>query len=179
GNLQVSENLTLRLTHDSVDVGVVGTFNYSRTQNNLSTNTLSNVFNWSVTGDIKFNLPKSWTLGADCGYTARYGYGFDDPDEIDLNVFLSKTWSNATLTLKGYDLLNQKKSIVQVVGDNYVQYREYNSLSTYAMLTFTYKLNMMGGRKAKGFAGRVQEMMEGGQTPGKNGMPPMGPPPGK
>ena len=179
GNLQVSENLTLRLTHDIVDVGVVGTFNYSRTQNNLSTNTLSNVFNWSVTGDIKFNLPKSWTLGADCGYTARYGYGFDDPDEIDLNVFLSKTWSNATLTLKGYDLLNQKKSIVQVVGDNYVQYREYNSLSTYAMLTFTYKLNMMGGRKAKGFAGRVQEMMEGGQTPGKNGMPPMGPPPGK
>ena len=177
GNLQVNENLTLRLTHDIVDIGVVGAFNYSRTQNNLSAATLSNVFRWSVTGDITFNLPKSWKIGADCGYTARYGYGFSDPDEVVLNANISKSWSNATLTLKGYDLLNQKKSIVQVIGENYVQYKEYNSLQTYVMLTFTYKLNMMGGLKAKGFAGHIQEMMETGKTPGKGGVPPMGPPP--
>ncbi|MBQ7530556.1 MAG: outer membrane beta-barrel protein [Paludibacteraceae bacterium] len=180
GNLQVSENLTLRLTHDIVDVGVVGSFNYSRTHNNLSADAITNVFNWSVTGDINFNLPKSWTIGADCGYTARYGYGFDDPNEIILNASISKSWSNATLTLKAYDLLNQKKNIVQVVGENYVQYKEYNTLGTYAMLTFTYKLNRMGSLKAKGMAGHIQEMMETGQTPGqpgKGGMPPMGPPP--
>ena len=177
GNLQVNENLTLRLTHDIVDIGVVGAFNYSRTQNNLSDATQSNVFNWSVTGDISFNLPKSWKIGADCGYTARYGYGFADPNEVVLNANISKSWSNATLTIKGYDLLNQRKSIVQVIGENYVQYKEYNSLQTYVMLTFTYKLNRMGGLKAKGFAGHMQEMMETGKTPGKGGTPPMGPPP--
>ena len=128
GNLQVSENLTLRFTHDLVDVGVVGAFNYSRTQNNLSADALSHVFNWSVTGDINFNLPKSWTIGADCGYKARYGYGFDDNDEVILNASVSKSWSNATLTLKAYDLLNQQKNVVQVVGENYVQYKQYNSL---------------------------------------------------
>ncbi len=183
GNLQVSENLTLRLTHDIVDVGVTGNFNYSRTQNNLSANAVTNVFDWSVTGDIMFNLPKSWTIGADCGYTARYGYGFKDPDEINLNASISKSWSNATLTLKGYDLLHQKKSIVQVVGENYVQYKEYNTLPTYLMLTFTYRLNKMGSLKAKGMGGHIQEMIENGVTPGapgapgRGGMPPMGPPP--
>ena len=182
GNLQVSETLTMRLTHDIVDVGVVGTFNYSRTENSLSANTLSNVYNWSVTGDIKFNLPKQWTIAADCGYTARYGYGFTDTDEILLNASVSKSWQNATLTLKGYDLLHQKKNIIQVVGENYVQYKQYNSLPTYVMLSFTYKLNMMGGMKAKGMAGHMQEMIENGQTPGapgRGGMPPMGPPPGR
>lgn len=182
GNLQVSENLTLRLTHDLVDVGVVGSFNYSRTQNNMSANTLSNVFNWSVTGDINFNLPKQWTIGADCGYTARYGYGFDDPNEVILNASVAKTWANATLTLKAYDLLNQKKNIVQIVGENYVQYKEYNALGTYVMLSFTYKLNMMGGMKATGRAAHMQEMIENGQQPGtppRGGVPPMGPPPGR
>lgn len=181
GNLQVSENLTLRFTHEVVDLGVVGSFNYSRTENNLSTNTLSNVFNWSVTGDIALHLPHQWNITADCGYTARYGYGFNDVDEISLNASISKSWKNATLTLKAYDLLNQKKSIVQIVGENYVQYKEYNTLPTYAMLTFTYKLNKMGSLKAKGFAGHIQEMMESGQTsnPGSpnRGVPPMGPPP--
>ncbi|MBO4362663.1 MAG: outer membrane beta-barrel protein, partial [Paludibacteraceae bacterium] len=180
GNLQVSENLTLRLTHDLVDVGVVGSFNYSRTHNNMSANTLSNVFNWSVTGDINFNLPKQWTIGADCGYTARYGYGFDDPNEVILNASVAKTWANATLTLKAYDLLNQKKNIVQIVGENYVQYKEYNALGTYVMLSFTYKMNMMGGMKATGRAAHMQEMIENGQQPGtppRGGVPPMGPPP--
>jgi len=180
GNVQVGENLTLRFTHEVIDIGVTGAFNYSYTQNNLSAKAQSNVLNWSVTGDVKFNLPKSWTISADCGYTARYGYGFDDPDEILLNASISKSWQNATLTLKAYDLLNQKKSIVQVVGENYVQYKEYNTLPTYLMLSFTYKLNKMGKLKAKGFAGHMQEMMESGQQPGqpgKGGPPPMGPPP--
>ena len=180
GNVQVGETMTLRFTHEVVDLGVTGSVNYSYTNNNLSTKAQSNVLNWTVTGDVKFNLPKQWTISADCGYTARYGYGFDDPDEILLNAAIAKSWSNATLSLKLYDLLNQKKNIVQVVGENYVQYKEYNTLPTYAMLTFTYKLNKMGKLKAKGFAGHMQEMMESGQQPGqpgRGGQPPMGPPP--
>ena len=69
-----------------------------------------------------------------------------------------------------------------MVGENYIQYKEYNTLPTYAMLTFTYKLNKMGSLKAKGFAGHMQEMMESGQQPGQpgqpgGGRPPMMPPP--
>lgn len=181
GNMQVNEDLSIRLTHDVIDVGVRGTFLYSRTRNNLSTQALTNVFNWSVTGDINLNLPKQWTISADCGYTARYGYQLNDVNEILLNASVTKSWGNATLTLKAYDLLNQKKNIVQVIGENYVQYKKYNTLPTYFVLSFTYKLNKMGSLKAKGMAGHIQEMMENGTPPPGapgGGRPPVGPPPG-
>lgn len=176
GNMQVSEDMALRLTHSIIDVGLRGNVTYSRTQNTLNTNSLSNVLNWTVTGDLTLHLPQSWNIATDCGYTARYGYtGLTDINEVIWNASVDKSWQNATLALKVYDLLHQKKNIVQVVGDNYVSYQKYNTLPTYFMLTFTYKLNRMGSLKAKGMGGHIQEMIEGGQKPG---MPPMGPPPG-
>lgn len=184
GNLSVKENLSLRYTHSLVDVGIRGDFTYSRTQNNLTTRSLTNVFNWGVTGDIEFHLPKNWSLAADCGYTARYGYDLDDVNEVLLNARLTKSWTNATLTIQANDLLNNKKNIVQVIGENYVQYRKVNTLPTYVMISFTYKLNKMGDLKAKGAAGWIQEAIESGANPSHPRMPgpppgaPVGPPPG-
>ncbi len=179
GNLQAREDIALRFTHQWVEIGANASFTYSRTHNSLNAANTSNVFNWSVRGDVALHLPKDWNITADCGYTARYGYQLDDVNEIMLNASISKTWRNATLALEAYDILNQKKNIVQVVGEDYVQYRKYNTLPTYFMLTFTYKLNKMGDLKAKGRGGRMQEMMEGGGSPGRPPMgPPSGPPPG-
>ncbi len=180
GNLQVQENASLRFTHDIVDIGLRANFTYSRTQNNLRKSDMSNVFNWGITGDLEFHLPKNWTIATDCGYTARYGYNLNDVNEILWNASVTKSWTNATLTLRAEDLLNNRKNIVQVVGENYVQYKKYNTLPTYVMLTFTYKLNKMGDLKAKGSAGFMQEMIESGAKPGTppRGVPPMGPPPG-
>lgn len=182
GNLQASEDLSLRFTHSLVDVGVRGNFNYSRTSNNLTQNSTTNVFNWGITGDLTFHLPKSWTITADCGYTARYGYKLDDVDEIILNASIQKTWKIATLALNMYDILHQKKNIVQVINDNSVSYAKYNTIPTYFMLSCTINLNKMGDLKAKGKGGRMQEMIESGFDPskgGRGGVPPMGPPPGQ
>ena len=174
GNLRLNESLTLRLTHDIVDVGVVGSVVYSRTDNNLVQNSVTNVVDWTVTGDIQFHLPKSWNISADCGYTARYGYtGLTDVNEILLNASVDKTWNAATLSLKAFDILHQKKNIVQTVGENYVRYQKANTLPTYFLLTFTYKFNRMGDLKAKGMGGHIQEMIESGNDPSRGGMPPM------
>ena len=175
GNFTASEDLTLRFTHNIVDLGLNGKVSYSRTQNSLTAGSVTNAIDWSVTGDVMFHLPRQWEIAADCGYTARYGYtGLTDVNEIILNASIDKTWRNATLSLKAYDLLHQKKNIRQVVGENYVSYQKYNTLPTYVMLTFTYKLNRMGNNKAKGMAGMMQEMEEKG---GNRKTPPVGPPP--
>lgn len=181
GNLRVQENLNLRFTHDIVDIGLKGDFTYSRTENSMRASSRSHVIEWTVTGDIEFHLPKNWSIAADCGYTDRYGYNLSDVSELILNASITKSWTNATLKLALDDLLNQGKSVVQTVGENYVSYQKFNNLPTYAMLTFTYKLNRMGSLKAKGRAAFMQEMMENGITPGKGGPPtgmPPGPPPG-
>ena len=50
----------------------------------------------------------------------------------------------ATITLKGYDLLQQRKNISRSVTANYIDDRIYNSLTRYFMLTFSYRFNTFG-----------------------------------
>lgn len=185
GNLQAAEDLSLRFTHDIVDIGAQGNVTYSRTQNSLTENKISNVVNWSVRADATFHLPYNWTISTDIGYTARYGYQLDNVNEVLWNASIDKSWQQMTLSLKVYDLLNQRKNIVQEVGEDYVKYSKYNTLPTYFMLSFTYKLNRMGDLKAKGKAAKMQEMLESSGTqapnlpqgPPPDGVRPLGPPP--
>ena len=170
GNLRVSSDIALRFTHRIVDIGVKNTNIYSLTRNSLNDRSKSHIGDWIITGDVTFHLPKAWNISTDIGFTGRYGYaGVDDPNEVVWNASIDKTWDNATLTLKVYDLLHDKKNIVQTVGEDYISYKSFNTLPTYAMLTFTYKLNRMGGMKARGAAAWQQQMYEGG------GRPPMHP----
>lgn len=144
GNLTARECLGLRFTHDVVDVGVRGNASYSRTQNNINPDKTSNVLDWSITGDVEVRLPKEWTLTADCSYTARYGYQLSDVNEVLLNARITKSWRNAILTIEGKDLLNNRKNIIQTTGENFVEYQKVNTLTTYIMVSFTYRLNQMG-----------------------------------
>ena len=170
GNLRISSDLTLRFTHKIVDIGIKNTNIYSLTHNSLNKNNISHIGDWIISGDVTFHLPKSWNIATDISYTSRHGYqGLTDVNELIWNFSLDKTWANSTLTLKVYDLLNDKKNIVQTVNENSVSYQKFNTLPTYFMLTYTYKLNRMGGLKAKGAAAWQQQMYE------NSGRPPMGP----
>ena len=172
GNFRMSSDLTLRFTHSLVDIGVKNTNIYSLTHNSLNKKNVSHVGDWIISGDVTFHLPKAWNIATDISYTSRHGYeGLTDVNELIWNFSIDKTWANSTLTLKVYDLLNDKKNIVQTVNENSVSYQKFNTLPTYFMLTYTYKLNRMGGLKASGRAAWQQQMIESG------GRPPMGPPP--
>ena len=172
GNFRMSSDLTLRFTHQIVDIGIKNTNIYSLTHNSLNKKNVSHVGDWIISGDVTFHLPKAWNIATDVSYTSRHGYeGLTDVNELIWNFSVDKTWANSTLTLKVYDLLNDKKNIVQTVNETSVSYQKFNTLPTYFMLTYTYKLNRMGSLKAKGAAGFMQNMIENG------GRPPMGPPP--
>ena len=166
GNFRMSSDLTLRFTHKIVDIGVKNTNIYSLTHNSLNKKNISHIGDWIISGDVTFHLPKSWNIATDVSYTSRHGYqGLTDVNELIWNASVDKTWKNATLTLKVYDILQDKKNIVQTVSDNSVAYMKYNTLPTYFMLSFTYKLNRMGGLKATGAAAWQQQMYENGGRP--------------
>jgi hypothetical protein len=170
GNFRMSSDLTLRFTHKIVDIGIKNTNIYSLTHNSLNKKNISHIGDWIISGDVTFHLPNSWNIATDVSYTSRHGYqGLTDVNELIWNFSVDKTWQNSTLTLKVYDLLNDKKNIVQTVNETSVSYQKFNTLPTYFMLTYTYKLNRMGGLQAKGHAAWQQQMYEGG------GRPPMGP----
>ena len=166
GNFRMSSDLTLRFTHKIVDIGVKNTNVYSLTHNSLNKKNISHIGDWIISGDVTFHLPKSWNIATDVSYTSRHGYqGLTDVNELIWNFSLDKTWKNSTLTLKVYDLLNDKKNIVQTVNETSVSYQKFNTLPTYFMLTYTYKLNRMGGLKATGAAAWQQQMYENGGRP--------------
>ena len=166
GNFRMSSDLTLRFTHKIVDIGVKNTNVYSLTHNSLNKKNISHIGDWIISGDVTFHLPKSWNIATDVSYTSRHGYqGLTDVNELIWNFSVDKTWKSSTLTLKVYDLLNDKKNIVQTVNETSVSYQKFNTLPTYFMLTYTYKLNRMGGLKATGAAAWQQQMYENGGRP--------------
>ena len=170
GNFRMTSDLTLRFTHEIVDIGIKNTNVYSLTHNSLNKKNVSHIGDWIISGDVTFHLPKSWNIATDIAYTSRHGYeGLTDVNELIWNFSIDKTWANSTLTLKVYDLLNDKKNIVQTVNETSVSYQKFNTLPTYFMLTYTYKLNRMGSLKATGAAAWQQQMYESG------GRSPMGP----
>ncbi|MBO4621686.1 MAG: outer membrane beta-barrel protein, partial [Paludibacteraceae bacterium] len=177
GNWRASENLSLRLSHDVIDFGVRGNIVYSRT-NNSQTSNITNTIDWGVTADFTFHLPYNWSISTDIGYNDKWGYNLSGSlSEIMWNATVEKTWRNATLSLNMKDILNQKKNVVETIGENYIQYQRFNTLPTYFTLSFTYKLNKMGDLKATGRGAFMQEMIENGGK-FKPGSGPMGPPPG-
>jgi hypothetical protein len=142
GNLRASNDITIRFTHKIVDLGIRNSNVYSLTLNSLNKNNITHSGDWTITGDLTLHLPKAWNIATDIGYTARYGYsGLTDVNELIWNASIDKTWSNSTLTLKVYDILQDKKNIVQTVSDNSVAYQKFNTLPTYFMLT--YSLNIV------------------------------------
>ena len=186
GNLRAQEDLSLRFTHDIVEVGLKGQVSYIYTHNNLN-KAASNAVNFTATADLTFHLPYRWNISTDFGYTGRYGYNLQGVNEMLWNFSIDKTFlaGAGTLSLKVYDILNQRKNIVEIVGENYVRYEKYNTLPTYFTINFTYKINRMGDLKAKGMAGKMQEMQEAGIDPSRepnrmpmrrDGEPPMAPP---
>ena len=113
-------------------------------------------------------------LASDLNYTASKGYaeGFNE-NQWMWNASISYQFlrdRSATLMLKVYDLLQQKQTVSRTVSANYIDDIEYNSLTRYFMLTFTYRFNTFG-------KGNEPESRNRGPWGGPGGYGPGGPGP--
>ena len=170
-NMRAEEHITLNFTHDLIDIGTRANIIYSYTHNTLGKQMPSHVLDWTTTGYLTLRLPYQWTISSDIGYTARYGYNVGDANELIWNASIDKTLfkNQATLSLKAYDMLNQRKNIRELIGDNFIKYEKYNTLPTYIMLSFTYRLNKMGdlklSKKAQRYINQSSFPPQGGSMP--------------
>lgn len=140
------------------------------TTNSLQTSDGRTVHNYGGTFNATYYTPFGIVLNTDLNYTATSGYsaGYDSRQWM-WNASISYQFLRnrvATVTLRAYDLLQQKSNISRAVTANYIDDSLYNSLTRYFMLSFTYKFNSLGS---------------GNQSDGRNAPRwggPMGPPPG-
>ncbi len=147
-NYSAREQLSLTFTNDNIEIGARGSVNYSNTLNNLNP-VLSETWDWSGQGNFMVHLPYNINIGSDINFTTRQGYSNFDQNELLWNASIDKTIfkNRGVLALKWNDILHQRLNIRQTIGDNYIQYSKYNTLTSYIMLSFSYKISKFNGSK--------------------------------
>ena len=142
------EQISLTFTHDVVEVGTRVGLRYSNSLNNLNP-VKAITTDWTMAGNVVLHLPYMFNISTDLNFTTRKGYSNFDQDQLIWNATLDKTVFNSkgVVSLKLFDILQQQLNIRQTIGDNYIQYNSYNTLTSYFLLSFTYKINKFKGIK--------------------------------
>jgi len=146
-NKGANQSLSLTFTTDVIEIGARGTVQYSITQNNLNLNKSQETTDWTGAGNVNLHLPYSVTIANDLSYTTRQGYSSFDQNEMVWNASVDKSLfkKQGTLSLKLFDILHQKLNVRESIGDNYRQLSRFNTLTSYFMLSFTYRIAKFGG----------------------------------
>ncbi len=172
-NYSISEDLQLTFTHNVIEVGARGNVRYSNTLNNLNDSRDRHTFNWSVRGNVTLHLHYDWTIDNTLSYSAREGYAGYDKNELMWNATISKPVFKKKFVLKltANDILRQRQNINQNIGDNSVSYTQSDMLSSYFLLSLTWRMRRFGGRGGGGGSRGGAPGGFGGGMPGVGGMP--------
>lgn len=150
-----NQMLSLTFTHDVIELGVRGNIRYSNSYNNLSNKTIE-TYQWSGRGNVVIRLPYDITLNSDIAYSDRWGFSNFDQSEVLWNASIDKSLfkNKGVLSLRWVDMLQQQLNIRQTVGDNSMTFTKYNTLTSYFILSFSYRIRQFGGNR-----GNMEERM--------------------
>lgn len=152
-NMMLSQRLSTNYRTEMFDVGVTGGVNYALARSSMQTNSNRETFDYNVGANTNINLPWDIALSSDATYGIKSGYsGGFDRHELIWNGQISKSFladKRATLRFSIYDILHQQTSLTRTVTESMVKDTEYNTLGSYFMVHFVYKLNTLGGKSGK------------------------------
>lgn len=152
----VGEQLSLTLTQDAFEIGAKGSFRYSNTLNNLNPVTQITK-DWTASANILVHLPYNINIGSDLNYSTLQGYSTIDQKQLIWNGIIDKTIfksNKGVIAFKINDILHQQLNFRQTIGDNYIQYSRFNTLPSYFILSFAYKIADFVGAKNRNGQGR-------------------------
>lgn len=149
--LTVGEELRLNYNYkEKLDMGISGSVNYNQVKNTVQQANNSSYFTHVYSADITYTLPKDFILSTDVDYTFNTGLatGYNQSYAIWNAGLAKQIFKNKRGEIKAsvFDVLNQNTSISRTVDLNYIQDVQNTTLKRFFMLTFTYRINRMGGR---------------------------------
>ena len=135
--MRLYERLRVTYTNEWLEVGIKSLIRYNTAKYSLQSNMNVNAFDISNGGNVEIRFPKDITFLCDYDYNFKTGYtdGFDRPQHIlgiQLNVSVFKK-KQGTISLKGFDLLNQRRIVSRIVRSNYIEDLTYNTQPRYFM----------------------------------------------
>jgi hypothetical protein len=155
GSFMVSESFSIAFRPDNFELELRPFYNLQTTRNSVQINANRNVHTYGGTFNGAYYTPWGLSVNTDLSYSGTQGYsdGYDT-NQWMWNASISYQFLRdkaATISLKVYDLLQQKENIRRNITANYIDDINYNSLTRYFMLSFNYKFNTFGkGNQPKG-----------------------------
>ncbi len=112
-------------------------FSVAESQNNV-------FFNTNYYADVRFTPSKRWNIEADANIINYNARSFDEAVSVPLvrasiNYFFLQA-EQASITLTGFDLLNQLIGFQRIGTTNYLLQREWNTLGRYVMVTVGWRI---------------------------------------
>jgi Outer membrane protein beta-barrel family len=158
---RVGAGLTLRLTltvKDSFDFSVGGTVSHNRTSYSIQSTQNQKYNIYDLETDMNWRLPLGLKLNGSFTYNVIKGNTFGTSTGIPLlGAGISKYMlkqNRGELKFQMVDILNKNQGLTRSADVNYIQEERVASLGRYAMLSFTYAFNPMGGMFGGGRGGR-------------------------
>jgi hypothetical protein len=143
----------LRLSYfwkEKLDLGVNAGITYNSVNYSVQSRNNTSYFTHTYSLDATYSFPFGFIVSSDFDYTFNTGRtnGYNRNyamwnGSIAQEVLKSK---RGEIKLSVYDILNQNVSISRNTGANYIEDVQSSVLNRFFMLTFSYKLNRMGGR---------------------------------
>ena len=177
-SVTLSERLSGTYQNDWLEITLQGSLNYNRARNNLQPTANRDTYIFSYGPSANIQLPW-WNLkiSSDIGMNSRRG--FSDPefntDELIWNAQVSKSFlaqNAATVSVQFYDILGQQSNVSRVINATMRSDTWYNTVNSYFMVHFIYKLNLFGDKESRKEA-RNSKSNEVYPTLPEGSMPPM------
>lgn len=180
-NLVLGENLRGSFRADKFDLSLNGSVNYNVAHNKLLENSNRETFDYIFGGSTNITFPWSIYFSTDANYRIKKGYsgGFDQ-NEFIVNAQISKNFlknNRATIRFKMYDILKEQSNLSRSISNSEMSDNVYNTLGSYFMVHFVYRLNTLGGKAAQSRS-RNREDSRGFHGPDGGGYRIVGPPGG-
>jgi hypothetical protein len=173
----IGERLAGSYRNEWLEVELNGSLNYNHSRSKLQPNNNLDTWMFSYGGMVGVTAPWGTSLTTNMNMQSRRGYSDKsmNTNELIWNAQISQSFlkGNAlTISLQLYDILKQQSTVSRMISEMQRSDTEYNAITSYGMVHVIYRLNVFGGRGARGgFGGPFGGGPRGGAGPRGGGGP--------
>lgn len=147
---RASEHISLSFNHSIIDVSLRGGVTYSHSMNNFNDKP-TETFDWTSALHMGLRPTEKLSFNTDVNFMKQNGYtGFNTSQWIwNASVEYSILKNKGVIAFRAVDILQQRQNVTQSIGDNFMEFSKSNSLPSYYILSFTYKISRFAGMSKK------------------------------
>lgn len=172
-NLNLREFARLTFRTGLFEFGARGGVSYQHARNELQKNANLDTWNFNYGSEVNVTFPWNMQLSTDIRMNSRRGYSDNsmNTNELVWNAQLAQSFlkgNAATLSLQFYDILHNQSNVSRSITAQSRSDSWNNSINSYFMLNFIYRLNIFGGKNNLGNDGGPN-VGGPGRGPGRGG----------